>query len=194
MGHGPTYQISSSSQAIRQITSLAKILAYPLIQSDSAFSSLASLSQTVPWLLDTWLDLRNAQKRWDVAGSSSPIPIIETVLNMSHGLVSGSEMTATFKDKSHALLVLLCSEMVSCPEALLQEDETGDTSRQLYCQALLAISGATLESYSIGRMAASKLVQELTLLSSQHALIGEGTDIWVRSVISRQQCWSCTNI
>lgn len=187
MGHGPTYQISSSSQAIRQITSLAKILAYPLIQSDSAFSSLASLSQTVPWLLDTWLDLRNAQKRWDVAGSSSPIPIIETVLNMSHGLASGSEMTATFKDKSHVLLVLLCSEMVSCPEALLQEDETGDTSRQLYCQALLAISGATLESYSIGRMAASKLVQELTLLSSQHALIGEGTDIWVRSVISRQQ-------
>lgn len=187
MGHGPTYQISSSSQAIRQITSLAKILAYPLIQSDSTFSSLASLSQTVPWLLDTWLDLRNAQKRWDVAGSSSPIPIIETVLNMSHGLASGSEMTATFKDKSHVLLVLLCSEMVSCPEALLQEDETGDTSRQLYCQALLAISGATLESYSIGRMAASKLVQELTLLSSQHALIGEGTDIWVRSVISRQQ-------
>lgn len=187
MGHGPTYQISSSSQAIRQITSLAKILAYPLIQSDSTFSSLASLSQTVPWLLDTWFDLRNAQKRWDVAGSSSPIPIIETVLNMSHGLASGSEMTATFKDKSHVLLVLLCSEMVSCPEALLQEDETGDTSRQLYCQALLAISGATLESYSIGRMAASKLVQELTLLSSQHALIGEGTDIWVRSVLSRQQ-------
>ncbi|KHO10999.1 hypothetical protein MAA_11390 [Metarhizium robertsii ARSEF 23] len=186
MGHGPTYQISSSSQAIRQITSLAKILAYPLIQSDSTFSSLASLSQTVPWLLDTWLDLRNAQKRWDVAGSSSPIPIIETVLNMSHGLASGSEMTATFKDKSHVLLVLLCSEMVSCPEALLQEDETGDTSRQLYCQALLAISGATLESYSIGRMAASKLVQELTLLSSQHALIGEGTDIWRCTRLLRQ--------
>ncbi|KAK9440315.1 phosphatidyl inositol 3-kinase [Metarhizium brunneum] len=186
MGHGPTYQISSSSQAIGQITSLAKILAYPLIQPDSTFSSLASLSQTVPWLLDTWLDLRNAQKRWDVAGSSSPIPIIETVLNMSHGLASGSEMTATFKDKSHVLLVLLCSEMVSCPEALLQEDETGDTSRQLYCQALLAISGATLESYSIGRMAASKLVQELTLLSSQHALIGEGTDIWRCTRLLRQ--------
>lgn len=102
---------------------------------------------------------------------------------MSHGLQAGSEMTATFRDKSHALLVLLCSEMVSCPEALIQADEAGDKARQLYCQALLAISRATLESYSIGRMAASKLVQELTLLSSQHASIGENTDIWVSRIL-----------
>lgn len=178
-----TYRISSSSQAIRQITSLAKILAYPFIVQDSAFSSLASLSQTAPWLLDTWLDLRNAQKRWDLADSSSPIPLIETVLHVSHGLQVGSEMTATFRDKSHALLVLLCSEMVSSPEALIQAGESGDKARQLYCQALLAISKATLESYSIGRMAASKLVQELTLLSSQHASIGEDTDIWVSRIL-----------
>lgn len=176
-----TYQISSSSQAIRQISSLAKILAYPLILQDSAFSSIAALSQTIPWLLDSWLDLRNAQKRWDLAESSSPIPIIETVLDVSHGLDTGSEMTATFRDKSHALLVLLCSEMVSFPQTLTQADEAGNRARQVYCQALLAISAATLASYSIGRMAASKLVQELTLLSSQHPSVSEGTDIWVRN-------------
>ncbi|TWU75172.1 serine/threonine-protein kinase M1 [Metarhizium rileyi] len=76
--------------------------------------------------------------------------------------------------------------MVSDPQALLQGNETGVIVRQLYCQALLAISGATLESYSIGRMAASKLVQELTLLTSQHLSIGEGTDIWRCTRLLRQ--------
>ncbi|KAK2593293.1 serine/threonine-protein kinase M1 [Conoideocrella luteorostrata] len=114
-----SYKISSSSQAIRQISSLAKVLAYPLASQESVFSSMTVLSHTIPWLLDTWLDLRNAQKRWDLAESSSPIPIIETVLDVSRGLENEKEMASTFKNKSHALLVLLCTEM-RCTRLLRQ--------------------------------------------------------------------------
>jgi serine/threonine-protein kinase ATR len=112
---------------------------------------------------------------------------------MTHGLEAGGFMTEAFKDKSHALLVLLCSELVSCEDALAQADEPSNNARRLFCQALLAIAKATLESYPIGRMASSKLVKELTLLSSQYESIGEGTDTWVRRTMQFLRKNDCIN-
>ena len=140
---------------------------------------MASLSQNAPWLLDTLLDIHSVQKRWVLTESSSSLSIIETVLDISSGLDTSSDIALTLKIKSHALVVLLCSDLVSSPQALLQSDDSGDRARRIYCRALLTISRAASGSYSTGRMAASKLVQELTLLSSQYSSIGEGSDIWV---------------
>lgn len=139
---------------------------------------MAVFPQTMTWLLDAWLDLRNAQKRWHVTDPTSPIAIIETILEISRGMKQEKDGASKFKNKSHALLILLCTEMVSFPVDLEQDSDEGKKARRVYCLALLEIAGAALVSYSIGRMAASKLLQELSLLSSQHPEIGKGTDIW----------------
>ncbi|KAG6067261.1 hypothetical protein E4U32_004269 [Claviceps aff. humidiphila group G2b] len=180
------YEISSSSQAVRQISSLAKVIAYPTLCQDPTVFSMAVFPQTMTWLLDAWLDLRNVQTRWHVTDSHSPIPMIETILEVSHSMEQDKDMASKYKSKSHALLILLCTEMVAFPEDLTQSSDESKKARRVYCQALLAIAGAALGSYTIGRMVASKLLQELSLLSSQHPVIGDGTDIWRCTNLLRQ--------
>jgi serine/threonine-protein kinase ATR len=93
--------------------------------------------------------------------------------------ISSDSPNALLVEKSCALLILLCSEMISPPDELVQPTSAGDQARSTYCMALVAIAQASQKSYSIGRFAASKLVQELILLSSQYSTIGEDTDVWV---------------
>ncbi|KAG5942731.1 hypothetical protein E4U59_000920 [Claviceps monticola] len=173
------YEISSSSQAVRQISSLAKVIAYPTLCQDPTVFSMAVFPQTMTWLLDALLDLRNVQTRWHVTDSHSPIPMIEMILEISRSMELYKDMASKYKSKSHALLILLCTEMVALPEDLTQSSDESNKVRRIYCQSLLAIAGAALGSYTIGRMVASKLLQELSLLSSQHPVIGDGTDIWI---------------
>lgn len=178
--HRTTYVIRSTRQAIRQATGLARVLAYPFVSQESSFLFNASFAQNGPWLMDTWLDLRHVQKRWEESMPESPVPLIETALDVAKCPIVDTELVAPMKNKSYALLVLLCSELISSPEELVRIGSEGDRVRVIYCKALIAIAAAAIQIYAVGRLAASKLVQELALLSSQHSAIGEGTDLWVR--------------
>jgi serine/threonine-protein kinase ATR len=93
--------------------------------------------------------------------------------------ITNDHPNASLVEKSCALLILLCSEVISPPDELVQPTPAGEQARSIYCLALIVIARASLKCYSIGRFAASKLVQELILLSSQFLTIGEDTDIWV---------------
>lgn len=174
-----SYTVRQASQALRQAASLANIMAYPLLSQDSAFSYVASLSENGPWLLDAWLDLRNAQKRWDTAFQSSPMPVLEMTLDLIKARPGEITSASPLRQKAYTLVVLLCSEMASTPKDLIKTDPTGDGSRLTYCMALIAVAQASLQSRSIGRLAASKLVDELILLSSQYPAVAEETDVWV---------------
>lgn len=172
------------SQALRQAASMARILAYPLTSQDVVSTCCVSMFENGPWLMDAFLDLRFVQKRWDLSYQSSPIPLIEIILDMKKDLDEKNGLVPSIRDKAGVVLVLLCSEMVSSPGDLILMDSAGEKTRLSYCLALIAITKISRQSYSVARLAASKLVKELTLLSSQFPAIGEGTDIWVRSFVS----------
>ncbi|KAL7931001.1 hypothetical protein V8C35DRAFT_310988 [Trichoderma chlorosporum] len=176
-----SYPIHTVSQGLHLASSLSRVLAYPLISPDSAFSSSVSLLENGPWLIDSYLDLRHVQKRWELPSQSTPLPLAELTMEIIKSSIASDHPSASLIEKSCAFLILLCSEMLSPPEELVQSTPAGDQARSIYCMALIIIAQASLKSYSIGRFAASKLVQELILLSSQYLTIGEDTDIW-RSV------------
>ncbi|RDA89254.1 hypothetical protein CP532_0533 [Ophiocordyceps camponoti-leonardi (nom. inval.)] len=173
-----TYAINSIDQALRQATSFSRVLSYPFSSQDPVFFNVPFLLQNGPWMMDSWLDLRYAQRKWDSIVRSSPITLIEMALNVVKPPEAHIDPMLSCPSKAYALLVLLCAEMIVCPDELVRQDDTGDESRLIYCRAIIAISEASTRSYTIGRLAASKLVQELTLLSSQHSVIGEDTDVW----------------
>ncbi|RDA91201.1 hypothetical protein CP533_4836 [Ophiocordyceps camponoti-saundersi (nom. inval.)] len=173
-----TYAIDSIDQALRQAISFSRILSYPFSSQDPVFSNVPYLLQNGPWMMDSWLDLRYAQRKWDSVVQSSPITLIEMALNVVKPPEASFEYMHSFSSKAYALLVLLCAEMIVCPDELVGQDIIGEKSRLIYCRAILAISEASTRLYTIGRLAASKLAQELTLLSSQHSAIGENTDVW----------------
>ncbi|KAM0250052.1 hypothetical protein ACHAQJ_008784 [Trichoderma viride] len=173
-----SYSIHIVSQGLRLASSLARVLAYPLISPDPAFSSSVSLLENGPWLIDSFLDLRHVQKRWEPPNQSTPLPLIEVIMDVIKSAITNDHPSASLIEKSSALLILLCSEMISPPDELVQSTPAGEQARSIYCMALIVIARASLKCYSIGRFAASKLVQELILLSSQFLTIGEDTDIW----------------
>lgn len=174
-----TYRITRAQQALHQACSLARVLAYPLICQDSAFASIAPMSEIGPWLLDSWLDLWSAQKRLEGGEKTSPLPLIGMAVDVAKAAKSDHAVGLTTKNKAYTTLVLLCSEMVSAPEQLAVADAGGDAARASYCLALVVIVQASLQSPTIGRLAASKLVNELSLLPAQYSALGEESDVWV---------------
>lgn len=180
-----SYPVLTVSQGLHLASSLARVLAHPLISPDSAFSNCVSLLENGPWLIDAYLDLRHVQKRWEPPSQSTPLPLMELTMDIIKSSIASDSPSASLVEKSCALLILLCSEMTSPPDELVQPSSAGDQARSIYCLALVAIAQASSKSYSIGRLAASKLVQELILLSSQYSTIGEDTDVWVS--VDRQE-------
>ena len=174
-----TYSIVSPLHALRHVSSLSKVLAYPVISPEPVLSCISVFSQPIPWLLDFWLDLRNVQRKWELLAHTSPAPIIATVLDCVDGFRVLKGNLNSLDAKAHALLVLLCGEMVASPQELLHTSDQANTAQLVFCRALIAITKISIRSYSIGRMVASKLVQELSLLATQNPSIGDGTDIGV---------------
>ncbi|KJZ74837.1 hypothetical protein HIM_05746 [Hirsutella minnesotensis 3608] len=174
---GTSYILDTPEQALRQVMSLAQVLAYPFLAQDLLFANNSSMAQNGPWIMDSWLDLRVVQKKWTTLSQSSSTSLIEVVINISKCSETNSSLASALKSKVNALLVLLCNEIVSDSDALVRQDPTGDGLRLSFCKALVAIAGASLDSYAVGRLASSKLVQELSLLSTQYPVIGEETDL-----------------
>lgn len=168
------------------------MLAYSFISQDSLLSCTTSLSQNGPLMMDSWLDLRLVQRRWDASAQSSPVALVETSLNVAKCTMANADLPSSLKSKANTLLVLLCSEMISCPGTLVDADPAGEQSRVTFCKALVAISEASMQSYAIGRLASSKLVQELALLSTQYPSIGEDTDVWVSTSVTTLAMWLLT--
>lgn len=171
---------------MNQAHSLARVLAYPLTCQDSAFSSIAPMSETGPWLLDSWLDLWSAQKRLEGEEKKSPLPLIEMAVDVTKAAKGDHAAALATKNKAYTTLVLLCSEMVSVPDELAASDEAGDTARASYGLALIVIAQASLQSPTIARITASKLVNELSLLPAQYPPLSEESDIWRCALLLRE--------
>lgn len=178
-----SYTITQSFQALRQTSALAKILAYPVASNDSAFD-FVPWTENASWLLDALVDLRQVQKRWETSSVSQPFFLIEVVEEMIGGLKFSSNTSNFSRDKAHVLLTLICSDIVASPGELVLIDASGDSARLTFCRALIIIAQALLLKRSLGRLAESRLVNELILLSAQYPAVGEGTDVWVRTDLS----------
>ncbi len=128
------------------------------------------------------MDIRLVQKRWERNSTSTPIFIIDLIQEILAGFAEVSKTALFPKDKAYALLILMCSEITATPGELVLVDTSGDNARLAYCKALLSIADSTLQNRDVSRLAESRLIGELGLLSLEHPLIGEGTDLWVSSL------------
>lgn len=174
-----SFKIDRESQVIRQTTSLVNVLAHCILSNEPAFDHVTSFRENAAWLMDTLIDTRMVQRRWDPLIRSSTTPMIILAMKIASAFRGKANTVFPIQDKAIALLTLFCSDMVTNPEELVTLESTDQDFSKTYCIALIAIIEASLRERPIGRLAASKLVDELHLLSSQSALLAEGTDIWV---------------
>ena len=180
-----SYTVSHAFHALRQASSLATILAYPLISSDPTFYTIMPLSENATWLLDALTDLRFVQKRWEASSLSRPFFIINLIQDILTGVSGWGDASLFPRDKAYTLLILMCSDLIAAPGELVLVDASGDGARLSYCKALVAIAQSSLQNKTIARLAESRLVNELSLLSTQYPAVGDDTDVWVSSCPAR---------
>lgn len=173
------YTVHSVHQALRQAPSLTTVLAYPLLSKDQAFSHVSLLADSNVWLLDTLIDLQSAQTRW---APQPPIPILAIAVDILEAVPEKS----SFTEKAYTIVVLLCNSLVADLRTITEASEGG--LRTLFCKAIILVAKAATHCPPIKRLTGSKLVNELSLLSSQFPVIGPDTDFSVRAVSELNHC------
>ena len=128
-------------------------------------------------------------KRWDGVHSYSRANTVELILEIIDGAIGEQEAALFIRSKGFALLILTCSDWASAPGQLLLEESAGDDARLVFCKAIAAIAQASAQHMPIARLADSKLIGEVFLMSSQYPMLGNGTDTQVR----RQASYSGSN-
>lgn len=136
-------------------------------------------------LLDIWLDLRQVQRRWELLKPCSPVSLIELALEVITAADDRGDTAHAIQEKISTTLILLCSELVGSSVDLTQVGEEADNARLAFSVALVYISKASMASYSMCRLAASKIARELAVLSVHSTVLVEGSDLWV----SRELCF-----
>ncbi|KAF4984272.1 hypothetical protein FZEAL_484 [Fusarium zealandicum] len=175
------YCVDYLSQALQQCTSLANVLAYPIVSGDAAFDTITSFSENVVWLIDVLMDLRSVQRRCDSTFAVSSLHVIQMTIQIVRALSKKKGITTSLRRKAITVLILLCGEMASSPDASPMLDSTDNETRRTYCVALVAIAKASVDDKHIGRLAISKLVNESSLL---FPAMPEETDVWVRDFLT----------
>ncbi|KAF5985926.1 uvsb pi-3 kinase [Fusarium coicis] len=145
-----TYSVDRMSQALHQLISFCKVVAYPLTASDDAFDNVTSFSESVVWLIDVLGDMRVIQTRYDSNFPASSLYVLQLAQEIERALLRRKGISASVHKKAITLMVLLCGEIATSlnPMSMLDIDEE---ARHTYCMALAIITAASTENTSICR-------------------------------------------
>ncbi|KAF5605879.1 uvsb pi-3 kinase [Fusarium pseudocircinatum] len=168
-----TYSVDRMSQALHQLISFCKVVAYPLTASDDAFDNVTSFSESVVWLIDVLGDMRVIQTRYGSNFPASSLYVLQLAQEIERALLRRKGISASVHKKAITLMVLLCGEIATSlnPMSMLDIDEE---TRHTYCMALAIITAASTENTSICRLAVSGIVDESSMF---YTSLPEGTDL-----------------
>ncbi|KAF5600040.1 UVSB PI-3 kinase [Fusarium pseudoanthophilum] len=168
-----TYSVDRMSQALHQLISFCKVVAYPLTASDDAFVNATSFSESVVWLIDVLGDMRVIQTRYGSNFPASSLYVLQLAQEIERALLRRKGISASVHKKAITLMVLLCGEIATSlnPMSMLDIDEE---TRHTYCMALAIITAASTENTSICRLAVSGIVDESSMF---YTSLPEGTDL-----------------
>lgn len=174
-----TYTIVTTSQAIRQVSSLLTILAQPLVSQHHLLGS-SVLSPLRPWLLDSLLSLRLLRHKWKDIVPTDQIQILQTTLSLLSPQSLG--LNPVIQRKAYTLLGLHCADMVNQHHELTAIDQTqAEPVRRAFCNALLHLANAALHDRSIGSLIVSKILNPLRVLMLHYPPLQELSDLRVRA-------------
>ncbi|KAG4284125.1 hypothetical protein FPRO06_08504 [Fusarium proliferatum] len=123
-----TYSVDRMSQALQQLISFCKVVAYPLTASDDAFDNVTSFSETVVWLIDVLGDMRVIQTRYGSNFPASSLYVLQLAQEVERALLRRKGISASVHKKAITLMILLCVQEII--EALALNYEPPDTDSQ----------------------------------------------------------------
>ncbi|RBR22292.1 hypothetical protein FVER53590_01978 [Fusarium verticillioides] len=101
-----TYSVHQMSQALHQLISFCKVVAYPLTASDDAFDNVTSFSESVVWLIDVLGDMRVIQTRYGSNFPASSLYVLQLAQEIERALLRRKGISASVHKKAITLMSL----------------------------------------------------------------------------------------
>ncbi|KAI0125275.1 phosphatidylinositol 3 [Xylariales sp. AK1849] len=172
-----TYNLTTVSHALRHASSLLSIMGYHIDFHHLDDDMISSSVEFLPWLLDSYFTLSEAQHRWQAVCPSCLPSLLQSTLRLTAALQGLGDTDHVLKPKVFALLVILSVELVEQFDRL-HNTEDNDSVNQLLCSTLIAMSNLSINHKPTLRLIASQLLPSLEKLSVTSNYMLVETDLW----------------
>lgn len=185
-----SYTLRSLHQAVRHMTSLARILLSVMQPSDDSSrsakgsgASVTSFDNHVVWLLDSLVSLNqvllrcgNAVDVWSSSGVAMCSQLIDTLASDGNT----NEVSEMIRHKMYNVLVIICSSVAETARDLYDSEDRGVEFRHIFCSSLVKLARAAIAFKPIARTIKAQLLWPLKALTLEHDIVGPESDLWVR--------------
>ncbi|KAI1772713.1 phosphatidyl inositol 3-kinase [Hypoxylon cercidicola] len=171
-----TYTISSASQALHHASGLLSIMTSAMIRHVSEFGIMSAFEEHIPWVLDAYLHLYEAQMQWRSKFPEVSPVLLRSTLQLFDALETANSIDICIQQKASTLLVLLCMEVtnISLDDFYIHECPEYD----LLCTSLAKVAKACMHSKPISRLVTSQLIPALMKLFGPFADPCDESDLY----------------
>ncbi|XXH03128.1 hypothetical protein Hte_009521 [Hypoxylon texense] len=173
-----TYAVLSASQALQHASGLLSIMTGPILRHASDFDIISAFQEYIPWALDAYLHLYEAQIRWRPVFPDIPPVLLRSILQFLDVLGTASNIDICVQQKASTSLVFLCIETSKIPIDDFCSGRKECPEYDLLCAALAKVARACTHSKPISRLVTSQLIPALKKLMAGCEECLYETDLW----------------
>ena len=170
-----TYRLESSSHALGQARTILSVLVNCFINEPPDLAT----AELGPWLLDSIHSLCTTQDRLKASVESEVAPLITMALNLALHSSPGTGTNALMYQKACVCLSFLLPQLAGRPSEVLGSNVRSEQARATLCNAMLALTRASIDHRPISRLVSAQVVpgcESLALLAED---LGSQTDFSV---------------
>lgn len=134
-------------------------------------------SQNLVWLLDCFFPIASLLVVQPIDIGLTTMTQMAVDLAAAHNKADG--VGSVLSLKANATLVAVCCAVFGQPELLLAEDDWSPALRRVVCSALIQLAKGAIIHRPTSRLIATRLITPAQQLSSECAIIGPPSDVWV---------------
>ncbi|PHH51422.1 Protein kinase rad3 [Ceratocystis fimbriata CBS 114723] len=160
------YRVCDPGRLIGQATSFLRILTnHALLEAQEDVILEYGL-----WILDALQCLGTATLNFHAHFKSDITPILKIALDiLDSDRFKTNSSRIIFQEKAPVVLVLLCSEIASLPQVLMEENDNGQACQHTFARALIKLVGHCIVRPEIARIVTSNILPKLDPAVSMYA-------------------------
>lgn len=157
------YSITGIEHLARHADCLINILHTASVSQMNPGRHIMSLTEHIPWLVDSLEELNEERKRWRHHCQYSPFVFLEWALGLAR---SPSSLNDLVLQKLYTIMVLITADVAGQPEQLTSPVQDEKSARRTLALSLAHLAGAVIGKRPIAKLVAAKLLKPLEHFST----------------------------
>lgn len=161
--HGCFFNLSDRDHALRHAQSMFNILHAAVLSHKQGSQQIVHFDQHLPWLIDSLGALNEELKRRKEYYEYAPVFLLEKALNL---IQCSSGIDQVVSHKLDGILVLLATDVIEQPKAILGLAPDGKTFVKTLALTLVHLADASVKKKPISKIVAAQLLKPLGRFSA----------------------------